>query len=559
MKFIGKDKKLLSPIQQLALGAELGRVSLELVDKNIETASFIKSEFGKSEAGKTPTKKDKSSKDAKPKKASEAQEIMLEPKIQLAIDKKFYYRISAKDKQVRVLCMAFDACSEFFELVSSEPAPIMERLAKENRFDDYEMDILHRIDIGTQIGRAYVAAKLDYSFVQDLSLVFKINHDHLPFLIADGDSFLDVHKKVLLRIYTEGLTENHGDSWKGLARTAAVLAIYRDADKALSKLPEIYRQGSEDTATMRQEYKKELLRKDHDGTYTYGERTREYFSFDQLDRTIDTLRKNPDSASVIQRFDPSKDMSSYVEEETRKVKYTHDPCLTHDIFFIQDGKLHSFHIARAHNIVNAYPENIFGLHDAYVETVCKGLGLKGGDMYMLSNRANILLITEEQRTKKLLNEPSKPVGEVDTSSGPYLLDKKTKLPKKETGIAFFTMKARANSKKPADPILKKLENYKGQNILQKAVEYLKVRGGMHNNPIVTEYYAGIDDPQKDQLVFFQANVYGNKVYGTAVFANRSLKKKDSDTKLCNYIMTQFSKRLNVPLGELNVIYVRFKK
>ena len=95
--------------------------------------------------------------------------------------------------------------------------------------------------------------------------------------------------------------------------------------------------------------------------------------------------------------------------------------------------------------------------------------------------------------------------------------------------------------------------------MTKAVDYLKVRGGMHNNPVVTEYYAKTDDPQKDQLVFFQANVYGNKIYGTAVFANRSIQKKESDLKLCNYMMTQFSKKLKCPLGEITIIYVGFKK
>ena len=394
MKFLGKNKKELSPIQQLCLGAELGRISLELVNPKLKMPSFVV-----------------------PNKIQGTEEILREPKMQLKIDEKFYYRVSAKNKQVRVLCMAFDACAEFFELVSNEAMPVLERLAKENRFDDYEMDILHRIDVGTQTGRASIAAKLGYSFVQDLSLVFKVNHSKWPFIIADSDSFLDVHKNVLRGIYTQGLTAEHGDSWKGLARTASVLAIYRDTEKALKVLPAIYKQGSEDTETMRKEYKHELLRKDHDGTYTYGERTRAYFGFDQIDRTIEVLKKNPNRAAVIQRFDPSADMSSYIEKETGKTKYTHDPCLTHDIFFIQNGKLHSFHIARAHNIVNAYPENIFGLYDAYVTTVREALKQKSGDMYMLSNRANILLITEEQRTKKLMAESSKPIGEIRDGGG----------------------------------------------------------------------------------------------------------------------------------------------
>ncbi len=531
MKFLADMKKIFSPLEQLLLGAELGRASIELGNRE-KFPSFIKPANIKGEI-----------------------EISLSSNTATKIDDKFYYRVNAKDKKVSVLCMAFDICAEFFELVSGEAFPIMERLAKENRFQKYEMDILHRIDIGTQIGRAAISAKLRYSFIQDFNTIFKINKTKLPFLIAEGDNFLDTHKNVLRKIYTEGITENHGDSWKGLARTGSVLAIYRKADNTLSVLPKIYKQGSEETSTMREEYKKELLRKDHDGTYTYGERTRAYFGFDQLEKTIEILRKNSDKATVVARFDPTKDMSYYTEKETGKVKFTHDPCLTHDIFWIQNGKLNSFHIARAHNAVNAYPENIFGLHDAYIATIRERLNLESGDMYMLSNRANILLITEEQRVKKILSEPSKPIGEVDVSSGPHLLGKKVLLSDSEKGVYYIRERAEKITKKPDSDILKRLENYEGVNILEKAIKYLKEKGVMHNNPIITEYFPGKTDPQEDQLVFFQANVFGKKVYATAVFANRSVSKKEEDLNLCDYIMMRYGKELGYPLGEIIVLYI----
>jgi thymidylate synthase/tetrahydromethanopterin S-methyltransferase subunit A len=544
MKFLGKNKNLLSGVEQLLLGAELGRATVEIGNK-IKFPSFINS----------------------PKNMSEkTEEIPIQSLVVLKIDEKFYYRITVSGpskgigagKKIKALCMAFDICAEFFELSSEKAMPIIEKLAKENRFADYEMDILHRIDIGTQIGRAAISAKLGYSFIQDFNTIFKVNKTKLPFVIVESDNFLDAHKSVLQKIYTEGITSEHGDSWKGLARTASVLAIYRNAEKTLLSLPRLYKQGSLDTETMRAKYKEELLRKDHDGTYTYGERTRSYFGFDQLLQTSEILKKDPSLATIIQRFDPSKDMSYWVEKEAGKIKFTHDPCLTHDIFFIKDGKLHSFHIARAHNTVNAYPENIFGLYDAYVSNIREKLGLKSGDMYMLSNRANILLITEEQRTKKILSEPSKTIGKVDVSSGPYLIGKGVADTESCGGVAYFKEKAKIVSKKPKSEILNRLKNYEGVDTFEKALKYLKEKGVSHNNPILTEYFAGKSNPQADQLVFFQANVYGKKVYATAVFANRSISKKDEDLNLCDYLMTEYSKKLGYPLGEIVVIYVGFK-
>lgn len=534
MKFLGEKKSELSPLQQLLLGAEIGRVAVELINK-VSFHSFII-----------------------PAKITGTKEIPLESSLQLKIDKKYYYRVRTQGKKISVLCMAFDVCAEFFELLSVKPLLIFDWLVNAGRFDNYEMDILHRIDIGIQVSTAGIASSLNYSFIQDFSTIFKINKKILPLLIADSDNFLDVHRNVLRQIYTGGITEEHGDAQKGLARTASVMAIFRNAKKALNRMPRIYQQSTEDTAMMREEYKKQLLRKDHDGTYTYGERTRTYFGFDQLEHSIKVLKKDPTRATVVQRFDPTKDMTSYVDPVSGKTKFTHDPCLTHDIYLIQNKKLHSFHLARAHNAVNAYPENIFGLYDAYVSKVRDELKLKSGDMYMLSNRANILLITEEQRTKKILAEPSKPADEIDNASGLYLLGDKIKSPAINAGgVAYFSVKAKKVTKKPSSKILKRLENYEGQNIVNKAIDYLKLRGVMHNNPLLTEYYAKNKNSQDDQLAFFQANGFGGKIYGTAVFTNRSLLNKKSDLELCNYLLTKYSSKLKLPLGDITIVYINF--
>jgi thymidylate synthase len=534
MKFLGDNKKLLSPLDQLLLGAELGRVSTEIAN-NISFSPFVI-----------------------PGNMEGEKEIPLESAVQLVMDKRYYYKINTREGKISAMCLAFDVCESVFELLSNSLYVMAEKLARENRFEQYEMDILHRIDIGTQLARAAIAAKLGYSFIQDFASIFKINTEKLPALMVEGDSFLAVHKGVLQKIYTEGITEEHGDSWKGLARTASVLAIYRDASKALETMPIIYKQGDQDTATVRTNYKEQLLRKDHDGTYSYGQRTRTHFGFDQLEKTVEILKKDPSRATVIQRFDPKEDMGTYIDPDTGKTKFTHDPCLTHDIYFIFEGKLCVFHIARAHNMVNAYPENVFGLFDAYTTPIARELNVEIGDVYMLSNRANILLLTEEQRTKKILGEPSKPAGDWRTSSGPHLLQKNAKNPPSEGGVAYSVWKMNLQDERPSSEILDKLENYEGSDTVKKLVEYLKSKGGMHNNTVLSQYYAGHDDSQADQLVFFQSNVFGRKAYATAVFQNRSTSKREDDAKWCNYISTLLAKELGVELGELSLYYVAYR-
>lgn len=530
MKRLGENKKFLSSRDQLFLGAELGRMKTEITNA-IKFPSFIKN------------------RNTKGKK-----EALLEPNLALKVDSKYYYKVGVKNNYITVACLAYDVCEEVFELRAKSAGALLDKLAEMNRFEEYEMDILHRLDIGTQVGRAAIAAKSGYNFIQDFGTLFKINKKDLPLVVSESDSFLDVHKNVLRKIYTLGLTEEHGDAHKGLARTAVVLGIYRDTEKSLANLPNFYRQGDQTTEQLREEYKKQLLRFDSDGSYSYGQRTRSFFGLDQLENIIKTLKNNPRRAAVIQRFDPARDMM-FFRDETGAMKYTHDPCLTHDIFLISKGKLHSFHIARAHNAVNAYPENIFGLYDAYVTTVREKLGLEPGDMYMLSNRANILLLTEEQRAKKILAEPSKPVDNMDSGSGPYELGRNIRLPNKSSGIFYLHQPLKKIIKKPKNKILDSVENYNEVDTLKKAINYLKIKGWMHNNPILCEYQPGVLDPQGDYMPFFQANVFGKKLYATAVFMNHSIKNRSEDIKLCNYMATQFVKTLKCGLGELVIFYI----
>lgn len=267
------------------------------------------------------------------------------------------------------------------------------------------------------------------------------------------------------------------------------------------------------------------------------------------------MKENPHKATVIQRYDPTRDMGSFIDGETGETKFTHDPCLTHDIFFIQNDTLHSFHLARAHNMANAYPENIFGLYDAYVSTVQKGLSIKNGDMYMLSSRANILLLTEEQRIRKIIAEPSKPIEEVDVSSGPFLLGNTVRKRINASGVEYIHKPHEKVIERPKHKLLDRIENFEGVNTLERAIAYLKEKGVMHNNPVLTTYQAGKSDSQGDHLVFFQSNVFGGKVHSTAVFINHKSSSMEEDTRFLNYIATQYAQELKYPLGNVTLFYI----
>lgn len=534
MKELGKEKENFTSLDQLLLGADLARVDTE-IKNNFKIDSFVK-----------------------PLEIKDGKELKIAESTSLIPDKKYYYRVNAKEKNISVSCLTHDTCEDVYELISSDPLSIIYRLAKDNRFEDYEMDILHRMDIGAQVARAGIAVKNNCLFLQDLSLLFKENKTHLPLYILKGEDFLEVHKKIIQKIYTGGLTESHADERKGTARSASVLAVFEASQKAFSKMPNIYKSEGEDSKEVREAYKKELLSFETDGHYAYGERTRSYFGFDQLSFAVETLKKNPQTPVVVQRYAPDADMELYVEEETGELKATEDPCLTNDIFWLKNGKLNSFHIARAHNIVNAYPQNLFGLYDAYFEYIRDELNVDFGSMYMLSNRANILLLTESQKSQRIIAESSKPSDKKE-ESGPFLINKEKR--ERNSGEVHYEILESVElseiekTKKPNSEIIEKLENYKGVNTLEKAAIYLFERGVNHNNPVLSTFIPSESDSVNEEMSFYQANVFGGKVYATAVFTNISTQKREEINEVVKYISSRFVKKLGYPSGDINIFYI----
>jgi len=538
MDYMDKHNLTLPHDQQLWLGVELSRVEMA-IRSEVKGQSHVASQI----------------------KEGERREIPIASRSILKADKKYYYKMGIKDGRVSVQSLAQDTCESVFELRANRIFPLIDRINNENRFEDYEQQFLHRVDVGIEIGRAMIALDLGLSYFQDFRNLFKINKTNFPYIFVEGDTFLGVHQKIITRLYTQGITESHPDTHKGTMRSATVLACYRGSGNTLQHFPEIYGSASQSAKDMREKYKEQLLSAENKGSYTYGNRTRTHFGKDQLKEAAAFLKKHPDKPFVIQRFDPVVDMAITETPITddlgniirTRLEATHDPCLTHDVYFISEGKLHSFHIARAHNMVNAYPENIFGLHDAYDQTIARELGIELGDMFMLSSRGNMLLLTEEQKAKKLIAEPSKPIEELDNKHGPY--DLRLSFP--SLGVGVYQAPLEIREERPQHPCLSRLEDYSGLNIISKARSYLDKKGNKHNNSILCTF-----NPKQDQLIedhnrliFFQCNNRGNKLQASAVFVNGTKENMKSDVELCNYLATQYKNSLGLELGNLFLFYV----
>lgn len=519
--FTNENNLSIPALQQLILWTELSRAELEIVS-DVKSSPIIKTV----------------SVDNK-----QIELLELTDSNSFSEDKEFYYKIFVREKssEVAIQCLAYDKCIDVFELVAKNIQEMILKLAELNRFADYDGAILHRIDTWIELVKAFAAKDNKWIYIQDGKWILRINENNTVLAIWDAGNFLWVHKALITRTLGEWLQEMHADEIKWICRATTSLWIYRWA-RSLSIMPAFYQMWSQTTQEIRDAYKEQLLRKDNDWSYSYWERTRTHFWFDQLLEAPENIKNK--WYYIIQRFDPTVDMWFVMKDW--KEKSTKDPCLTHDIYFVQNWKLQSFHIARAHNLVNAYPENIFWLHDAYDTLIAEQLWLEIWDTYMLSSRANILLLNEEMKAKAIINEPSKPYEETDKSSWPFVIKNYTKAGK---WVSYVEWEIQETTTTPENEILEKLLNYKWVDEIEKVITYIKKKWPKHNNPLLTDYYAEKEFSYKSWMPFLQINAVWGKIYATWVFLNRDNSEVKWDILLVQYIATRIAKELNLPLGK----------
>ena len=209
---LGEKKHLLTPMQQILLGMELSRANIER-NNNLKLSPLCKY------ADVIGTEK-----------------ILEQSIINMQADKKYYYKCSLVKDMISMQCMSFDTCQDVFDLRSKDIYALLERINTMNRFQDYAQDLLHRSDIGDQLYKAYIALQKGYAFMQDFNNIFTINTSNQPFVFAEGDSFLSVHRSLITKIFTEGITQEHADKRKGKMRAAIALAVFRNTSLIYFKL-----------------------------------------------------------------------------------------------------------------------------------------------------------------------------------------------------------------------------------------------------------------------------------------------------------------------------------
>jgi len=115
-----------------------------------------------------------------------------------------------------------------------------------------------------------------------------------------------------------------------------------------------------------------------DQTYTYGNRIREYFGFDALDRFAEQLRENPqDRDCYLALWDSRSDIDA-----------DDAPCLVSLFFRVYDEQLTLTACYRTHNALDAWLKNVYGLMKAQ-EIVSKASGIDPGPLTIISHSISI--------------------------------------------------------------------------------------------------------------------------------------------------------------------------
>lgn len=117
-----------------------------------------------------------------------------------------------------------------------------------------------------------------------------------------------------------------------------------------------------------------------DTAYSYGHRMRRYFGFDQIEKVVTRLRKDPeDRKCYIALWDPVRDLSDHVEGR---------PCLVSIFFRKFEDKLTVTATFRTHNALDAWLVNFYGLM-ALQEKVAFEVSIPPGAITVISHSISI--------------------------------------------------------------------------------------------------------------------------------------------------------------------------
>lgn len=196
---------------------------------------------------------------------------------------------------------------------------------------------------------------------------------------------------------------------KGIRRTLYNLEVHIDNPKP--EEPELLKKFGFDPEELN-EYRKNIITPDLPSgvTYNYGNRMRQYFGVDSLEKVIERLNKDPaDRRGFISLWDNKSDIVSPIESDSSV------PCLT-DLYFVKnDEKLMLTASFRTHSAVSAWLLNLYGLRSVQ-EYVSERTGIATGKINVKSRyigidpndgRTNSALdiVNRERRIKENVHDP----------------------------------------------------------------------------------------------------------------------------------------------------------
>lgn len=143
------------------------------------------------------------------------------------------------------------------------------------------------------------------------------------------------------------------------------------------------------------EYESAMIEPKKNGfIYTYGNRFREYFGVDQLERIVEKLKMRNTRRAYMTTWDPKRDL---YESEV--------PCLVGVSFQNTNGRLFVSGVWRSHDFYGAFPANLIALK-RMCEYVSKETKIPMGLLNVLSTNAHIYE-TDFEQAKRIVQKEIK--------------------------------------------------------------------------------------------------------------------------------------------------------